>query len=136
MMSSNLERSLAISHLLKEIISSNDHIHFASSITKNGKALESELRNDRIITNMTKQETEMLYMQRTLQVSLGKEFDDVIGPMDSITIQRETLLEFIFPYSEGIILVMSDLGVIPRFLSKKISLMLRDFEWRLKTPLC
>ena len=135
-MLTSLERSLAISHLIKEIISSNEHIHFVSSINKNGRVTEYELGNDRIITNMTKQEKEMLFMQRTLQNSLAKEFDDIIGPLDCITLQRETLLEFIFPYSEGLIFVLSDLEVIPRFLSKKISLMLRDFEWMISTTLC
>ena len=135
-MSSNLERSLAISHLIKEILTSNDHINFVASLNKNGKLIESEQRNDRIITNMNRQETEMLFMQRTLQQSLGKELDEVIGPLDCIILQRETVLEFIFPYSEGTIFVMSDLEVIPRFLSKKITLMLRDFERQLKTAMC
>ena len=98
--------------------------------------IESKLQNDRIIQNLSKQETEMLFMQRTLQTTLCMEFDDIIGPLDCITLQRETLFEFIFPYSEGILFVMSDLEIIPSYLGKKISLMLRDFEWRIKNPIC
>ena len=84
---------------------------------------------------MSKQETEMYFMQRTLQISLSKEFDDLIGPLDFIIMQRETLLEILFPYSEGILLVVCDLDVIPRFIGKKISFMLRNFELQLKSTL-
>lgn len=135
MMSSNLERNLAISQLCKAILATNESVFFVSSLNKNGKAIESEFRNDRIITKMSKQETEMYFMQRTLQISLSKEFDDLIGPLDFIIIQRETLLEILFPYSEGILLVVCDLDVIPRFIGKKISFMLRNFELQLKSSL-
>ena len=135
MMSSNLERNLAISQLCKEILITNESVFFVSSLNKNGKVIESEFRNDRIITKMSKQETEMYFMQRTLQISLSKEFDDLIGPLDFIIMQRETLLEILFPYSEGILLVVCDLDVIPRFIGKKISFMLRNFELQLKSTL-
>lgn len=134
-MSSNLERNLAISKLCKEILATNESVFFVSSLNKNGKVIESEFRNDRIITKMSKQETEMYFMQRTLQISLSKEFDDLIGPLDFIIMQRETLIEILFPYSEGILLVVCDLGVIPRFIGKKISFMLRDFEFTKKRSL-
>lgn len=136
MISSNLERSKSISILCDEILTSNDNIFFVASLNKNGKAIDYKLRNDRLITKMKRQETEMLFMQRSLQISLGMEFDDIMGPLNSILIQRETLLEFIFPYSEGTILVMSDLGVIPSFLSKKISFILRNFNWEIQTTIC
>jgi hypothetical protein len=135
-MSSNLERSKSISILCDEILTSNENIFFVASLNKNGKAIDYKLRNDRLITKMKRQETEMLFMQRSLQISLGMEFDDIMGPLNSILIQRETLLEFIFPYSEGTILVMSDLGVIPSFLSKKISFILRNFDWEIQTTIC
>ncbi|MGD8707542.1 MAG: hypothetical protein PVI88_02530 [Nitrosopumilaceae archaeon] len=136
MISSNLERSKSISILCDEILTSNDNIFFVASLNKNGKAIDYKLRNDRLITKMKRQETEMLFMQRSLQISLGMEFDDIMGPLNSILIQRETLLEFIFPYSEGTILVMSDLGVISSFLSKKISFILRNFNWEIQTTIC
>ena len=84
---------------------------------------------------MSKQEIESLFMQRTLQTSIGLEFDDLIGPLDFIILQRETLLGLKFPFSDGIFLVICDLKVISNFLAKKISYMFRDFKWRLKDPL-
>ncbi|MGI0056699.1 MAG: hypothetical protein ACREAK_04915, partial [Nitrosarchaeum sp.] len=99
MNTSNLEQNLELTRLCQDILASNDQIYFVSIINKNGKYTESKFRNDRIIKNLTPQEIQMLYMQRTLQSSLTKEFDDVLGLLDFITIQRETLLEFIFPFS-------------------------------------
>lgn len=136
MMSFNLERSSAISRLCDDILTSNPSIFFVASLNKNGKANDFKLRNDRIISKMTIQEKEMIVMQRSLQLSLGMEFDDLIGPLNFITIQRETLLEFIFPYSQGTIFVMVELGVIPSFLAKKISFLLKDFEWRITKSIC
>ena len=135
MHTSNLEQSLELTRLCQDILASNDRIYFGSTINKNGKYTESKFRNDRIIRNLTPQEIEMLYMQRTLQSSLIKEFDDVLGPLDLITIQRETLLEFIFPFSNGIVLVMADLDVVSRYLAKTISFLIRDFEYRITDSL-
>lgn len=136
MISSNLEQNSIISRLCKEVLSSNDHIFFVASLNKKGKLIESEVRDDRIITNLSRQESEMLFMQRVLQTTLGMELNDVMGPMNSIILQRETLLEIIFPYSNGILFLLCDLEVVPSFLSKKISFILRDFEWRLNTTIC
>ena len=132
MMSSNLERNQAILRLCQDILASDERIFFVSSLNKNGKSTEFQFRNDRILTKMSKQEVEMFFMQRSLQTSLSKEFDDLIGPLNYISVQRETLLEFIFPYLEGQILVLCDLDVVPNYVAKKISFLLRDFDWRLK----
>ena len=135
MIPSSFEQNLAISRLCSEILASNEHITFVSSINRNGRVIELKVKNDRVIPTLSKQETEMLFMQRTLQTSLCMEFDDLIGPLDCIILQRETLFEFLFPYSEGLFFVMSDLDIIPNYLGKRITLMLRDFEWRTKNPI-
>lgn len=135
MITSSLERSSAISSLCEEVLLSNEEIFFVASLNKNGKAIDFKLRNDRIISKMTSQEMEMVSMQRSLQISLGTEFDDLIGPLNSIILQRETLFEFIFPYSEGTLLVMCNLGIIPSFLTKKISYLLKDFEWKIRSQI-
>ena len=135
MYTSNLEQSLELTRLCQDILAVNDRIYFVSTIHKNGKSIESRFRNDRIITNLTSNEIAMLYMQRTLQSSLTQEFDDVLGPLDFITIQRETLLEFIFPFSSGVVLVMADLDVVSRYLAKTISFLIRDFECKIKDSL-
>jgi len=132
MMSSSLDRNLAISCLCKDVYSSNEKIYSVFLINRNGRIIESVFSDDRIISKMNESEREMLYMQRTLQTSLCMEFDDLLGPLNSMIFEREMMFEFIFPSSEGILFVVCDLDVIPRYLSKKILFILNDFEWRLK----
>ncbi|MDF2422167.1 MAG: hypothetical protein OPY06_04075 [Nitrosopumilus sp.] len=98
--------------------------------------IESEFSYDQIIPKMSKSETEMLYMQRTLQTSLSMEFDNLLGPLNYMIFERETMFEFIFPFSEGVLFVTSDLDIIPRYLSKKILFILNDFDWRSKNLIC
>lgn len=136
MHNSDLEQNLELTRLCQDILASNDRIYFVSTINRNGKSTESKFRNDRIIKKMNLNEIEMLYMQRLLQSSLNKEFDDILGPLDFITIQRETLLESVFPFSNGVVLVMADLDVVSRYLAKTISFLIRDYEFRLKDSLC
>jgi len=129
---SNLERSLELTRLCQDILTSNDRIYFVTVINKNGKLTEFKFRNERIFTKLNSQEIETLYIQRTLQSALTRDFDDSLGSLDFITIQRETLLEFIFPLSNGIVFVISDLEVVSRYLAKTISFIIRDFECRLQ----
>ncbi|MCA9828214.1 MAG: hypothetical protein KC444_07485 [Nitrosopumilus sp.] len=129
MISSNIEQNLAISRLCADILASNERILFVSFLNKNGNVIELKFRHDGIITKMSKAETEMFFMQRTLQMSLGKEFDHLVSPLNYIAVNREILLELIFPYSKGLILVACDLDVIPYYLAKKILFILRNFDW-------
>jgi len=132
MQTSNLERSLELTRLCQDILTSNDRIYFVTVINKNGRSTESKFRNERIITKLKSHEIETLYIQRALQSALTRDFDDSLGSLDFITIQRETLLEFIFPLSNGIVFVMADLEVVSRYLAKTISFIIRDFEWRFR----
>jgi len=123
---------LELTRLCQDILTSNDRIYFVTVINKNGKLTEFKFRNERIFTKLNSQEIETLYIQRTLQSALTRDFDDSLGSLDFITIQRETLLEFIFPLSNGIVFVISDLEVVSRYLAKTISFIIRDFECRLQ----
>ena len=84
------QQNQEISHLCEEILSINKDIFFVSSLSKNGRLVDSKFCNDRIISKMSKQEIESLFMQRTLQTSIGLEFDDLIGPLDFIILQRNS----------------------------------------------
>ena len=133
MLTTDLQRSLAVSHLYDEVLASSDSIFSVSVVNKNGRVTECKSCNDRIIKNMTKHETEVFFMQKSLQASMSMELDDSLGPLDFIIIQRETLLELIFPYSQGLLVIVSTLNVVPRYLAKKISFELRNFNYLLQS---
>lgn len=112
MKTTSLEQSLGIANMCQDILSIDHRIHFSCCINRNGRIVESKLCDDGLITDLTSQELEMRYMQCKLQTSMNKEFEDKIGHLDYTLICRESTLEFIFPYYEGIILVIAD-KIIP-----------------------
>ena len=95
MLPQNLERNLEVSKLCQDLLASNNSVHFVSFLNKNGRIIDSKFRNERIIQNLSSQQLEMFYMQRTLQLSLSKEFDDELGIVDYIIIERNNFLEFL-----------------------------------------
>lgn len=126
-MTLKLERSLEVTKLCQDVFS-YDHVLFVAAINKNGRIIDSKFRNDRTITNLSRQEIEMYFMQRTLLVSLAREFDYKIEPLEHIIIERDTITEFLFPFQNGTLIVVSDSNIIPRYLAKKISLIISLME--------
>lgn len=81
MMSSNIEQNLAISRLCENILTSNGR--FVSLLNKNS-ITKFNFHDDRIIIQMSKSKVEIFFMQRALQTSLSKEFDDLVGPLTTL----------------------------------------------------
>lgn len=67
----------------------------------------------------------MFFMQKTLQVSLSKEFEDKIGSVEYIVIDRTDTVEITVPLDSGLLVAISRSGIIPRYLAKKILLMVK-----------
>jgi len=64
-------------------------------------------------------------MQKTLQVSLSKEFEDKIGSVEYIIIDRIDAVEIMVPLDSGLLVAISRSGIIPRYLAKKILLLVK-----------
>lgn len=127
-MTLTLERSLEITKLCQDIFS-YDHVFFVAAINKNGRIIDSKFRNDRAFTNLSSQELEMYFMQRTLQMSLSREFDTKTFPLEYIVIERDPVVEFLFPFQNGVLIVLSKSEIIPRFLARKISFMIKSVDF-------
>ena len=125
----NLERSLEVSKLCQSIVSLNNQIEFASIINKNGHVLDSKLRNESIITKLLSQEFEMLFMQLTLQTSMNKEHDNKLEIVNYTVIDREYAFELIFPFYDGIILVITESNVLIKDLAGKILKIIKEFQF-------
>jgi len=131
-MPSSLERSLEISHLCQDILSIHTKTRCSFFINRNGRIAESKFRDDGNITGLTKQESEMLYMQCMLQSSMNKEFEAKLGRLDYTLIRRESALNFIFPFSDGVIFVITDKTTLIQEIGSKISEMIMEFELRVE----
>lgn len=62
----------------------------------------------------------MRYMQCKLQSSMNKEFEDKLGHLDYTLVCRETTLEFIFPFLDGVVFVITSKEIPIQNTSKKI----------------
>ena len=125
----SLEQSLEISKLCQAIISLNPGIHVVSVVNKNGRILNTKLRNESTTKNLTSQEIEMLCMQRVLQTSMNKELDAKLGSLNYTISYRDFMLELIFPLLNGIIFVGADSEIYIQKLIKKISEAINEYKF-------
>lgn len=102
----SFEQTKPFSKLCKDIISLDDRIALVSIINKNGRVIESECSTNKIIENLSHNELEMLFMQRTLQTSMIQDLDDKLGKFNIALIQRESFTEYVFSFYGGVILVI------------------------------
>jgi hypothetical protein len=114
-------------HLCQRIFSLSTQIHCTSVVNKNGRILETKLRNDSPTAKLTSQELEMLYMQRTLQANMNKEFDEKLGTYTYTITERDSSIEFIFPCNREIVFV-SATPKIAKNITKKILDVIKEFE--------
>ena len=116
----NLERGLDISKMCQDILSMHTKTRCSSFINKNGRIIESRFRDDSNSIPLTEQELEMLYMQCKLQSSMNGEFDGKLGSLNYTLICRESTLDFIFPFYDGVIFVSMDKDIPIHDMSDKI----------------
>ena len=102
----SFEQTKPFSKLCKDIISLDDKVALVSIINKKGRVIESECSENKIIENLSHNELEMLFMQRTLQTSMIQDLDDKLGKFNIAMIQRESFTEYVFSFYGGVILVI------------------------------
>lgn len=124
----SLEQSLEISKLCQVIISLDTRIQVVSIVNKNGRILNTKLRNDSTTTNLSSQEIEMLYMQRVLQMSMSKEHDSKLSALNYTISYRDFMLELIFPLLNGIIFIGVDSEIYIQKLIKQILEAINDYK--------
>ena len=104
----------------------------SSFINRNGRITESKFRDDENITGLTRQELEMLYMQCKLQSSMNEEFDEKLGCLNYTLISRESTLNFLFPFFDGVIFVIIDNEISIQGIANKISKLIIKCEFDLE----
>ena len=124
-----LEQSLEFSRLCQEVLSLSNQIDCVTLASKNGRIIDSKPRDESVIKKLTKQEFEMVFMQRMLQTSMQKEFESQLGVLNYTVIDRDSMLEFIFPFFDGIIVVLTNPEISTARFAKKISKKIRNFEF-------
>jgi len=123
---------LEISNLCQDILFVHPMTRCSSFINGNGRITESKFRDDRNITGLTRQELETLYMQCKLQSSMNKEFDEKLGHLSYTLIRRESTLNFLFPFFNGVIFVIMDNEISIQNIVNKISELIIKYEFDLE----
>ena len=108
------------SELCKAVLLMNKDIHFVAVINKNGRITESEF--------LSNSELEMIAMQRSLQTSMIREFDQKLSQFNQTITMRKHTVEFVTPLGEDILFVISNIGVDVKHLSTALSSMIFSFD--------
>ena len=125
-----LQHSMKISDLCQDIVSAEKRVHAVVAINKFGRVIEMNLQSNRKLSSLidlTQKEQEILCMQSILQKTLLGEFDTQFGISRYMLVEREKLVEFVFPFCKGVILVLCKSRANTKLLSGKLSKMINDF---------
>ena len=110
--------------LCNDILCSNKNIHDVVIIDKHGRPFEKKSK-----TNLINEEKrEMLFMERALEISMGRDFDDDFGKINYTFTERDNLSMFSFPMNEFIVLVTSKSNISPISVARKISSLLESYK--------
>ena len=127
MMNSYIKQTLARSELCKTICLINNNIHLVAILNKNGRIIDSKFNNSENLNHISTQELEMISMQRTLQTTMIKEFDNKLSFFRNTITLRKSLVEFVYPLDDEILLVISKAAVDIKQLSDKLFSLISSF---------
>lgn len=71
----------------------------------------------------------MLCMQCKLQSSMNKEFEKKLGHLDYMLSCRASTFDFIFPFYDGVILIITDKEISIQSLSGQFLELINNFEF-------
>lgn len=116
----NFEQIRRVSDFCKTILAQDEHVLFICAINKNGRIIDMEKRNDCILSILSKHESEIVFMQRILQVSMMRDLDDKLGKLSIAILERQYFTECLIPFYDGTVLAFFDKSDV-RESAKKIS---------------
>ena len=118
------EYAVELDSLCNTVLDVNENIHAVSVINKQGRAVHKAVRRGTDLP-LKEQEDEMLLMQTAITISMGRDFDDPLGEIGYVHVERKNLSLFSFPLGEYIILVTSKAATSSISLARKIVTVIR-----------
>lgn len=128
MSNNSLKWALERSELCRTVCLMNKDIDLVAIINKNGRIIDSEFNNNENLNHISTQELEMITMQRSLQTAMIKEFDNKLSFFKNTITLRNSLVEFVYPLDNGILLVISKTDVDIKQLSDKLFSLISRFH--------
>lgn len=104
----SFEQIKIISGFCKSVIAQDEHVLFICAINKNGRIIDMEKRDDYILSALSKHESEIVFMQRILQVSMMRDLDEKLGKLNIAILERQYFTECLIPFYDGAVLAFFD----------------------------
>jgi len=109
------------------VLDVNENIQAVSVINKQGRAVHKIARTGTYLP-MQEQENEMLLMQTAITISMGRDFDEPLGEIGYVHVERKNLSLFSFPIDDYIVLVTSKAAVGSISLARKVATAIRKYR--------
>ncbi len=113
--------------LCNTVLDVNENIQAVSVINKQGRAVHKIARTGTYLP-MQEQENEMLLMQTAITISMGRDFDEPLGEIGYVHVERKNLSLFSFPIDDYIVLVTSKAAVGSISLARKVATAIRKYR--------
>ena len=113
----HLDEHIELENICAKLLA-DPEIRFAGVINKLGNLFAGGFRSD-VTPFEDEEKRRMLYMQMVLEITMRKEFDSSLGPIDYIVSRRGKGLMITMPFAENVILVSTSHGAeIEKIVSK------------------
>jgi len=109
------------------VLDVNENIQAVSVINKQGRAVHKIARTGTYLP-MQEQENEMLLMQTAITISMGRDFDEPLGEIGYVHVERKNLSLLSFPLDDYIVLVTSKAAVGSISLARKVATAIRKYR--------
>jgi len=129
----SFEQTKLVSKFCNDISLLDEHIAFITVISRHGRQVDFKFRGDSPFSDLLKNESELVLMQRVLQTQMVKDFDDKLGKLFVSTIEREFCTECVFPFYDGVLLVVFVSCNNVHDAARKIMTSIKDFNFEIAT---
>ena len=109
------------------VLDFNENIQAVSVINKQGRAVCKIARTGTDLP-ILEQENEMLLMQTAITISMGRDFDEPLGEIGFVHVERKNLSLFSFPIGDYIVLVTSKAAIGSISLARKVATAIRNYK--------
>ena len=116
------------SELCNAVFLMNKDVDLVAIINKNGRMVESKFAKDTDLNRLSDSQLEMIAMQRSLQTTMMKEFDQNLSSFYQTIAMRESHVEFVCNLDEEILLVISNVNVDVKQFSTNLSSLVSGFR--------
>ena len=117
----------ALDSLCNTVLDVNENIQVVSVINKQGRAVHKIARTGTDLP-MQEKENEMLLMQTAMTISMGRDFDEPLGEIGFVHVERKNLSLFSFPIDDHIVLVTSKAAIGSISLARKVATAIRRYR--------